>query len=962
MNFNKTIFAGALALSLITSGVFAQVKKKPATTTKPAATTAAKGKPAAAATTKPAALPVDPAVIIGKLPNGLTYYIRSNSAPKNRAYLFLVNKAGSVLETDAQQGMAHFVQRLAFDGTKDFSKNEEIAFLGKSGGKFNPDVSGNASYDETIYQMVVPTDTVKLFDTGFKLLANLAGYVTFDAAEAEKEKAVLLQAAQQHGNPQERLEQQTYPVLLANSKYAQRMPLGKEEAIKTFTAAAAKSFYHDWYRPDLQAVIVVGDVDPKNVEQLIKTYFSPLKNPVPEKPRVAYSVPPVPGTTVKIATDKDLGYTAVQIVVKHPQGVIKTPADILQDIRINLFNQMLNTRISETLQQRNPPFAYAQASYGGFAGRQDAFSAIAEAKAGGLEAAVKGITTEIERAKKFGFTLTELERAKQNTLQQMGNMYTARAQANSSVYLAQYIQNFVGGAAVPGVEYTYNYYVNNIGKITIPDMNALAAKFITDQNRVIIIAAPDADKDKLPNEKTLSDWMAEAGKNITAYSDDINTEPLMAARPTPGKVLSRQEDSIISVTRLTLKNGLKVILKPTKFQNNQILINGYSFGGTSLASDKDFVSANMAAGVIGNSGVAKLDQGQLNVKLRTAQINISPYISETTQGISGNSTPADFETAMQLLYLYFTQPRKDAETWQSTMAKTRALLDNKNADPGSVYQDTVTALMSNHNPRAMPTTLDQLNAASLDKAFEFYKDRFADASDFTFTFVGSFANDQILPYIETYLGSLPSDNHRETYRKMNIHPVAGQVSRTIYKGASDKATVQLVFSDTYTHNESNNIQLDALEDILNRRLTARLPEKTSGAYSLSAGINYVKIPQSRYKATISFLCAPADVDKVTNDIMDEISKIKQNGADTTSIKSFIITQSRSIQTQLRQNYFWAGYLASSDQDGEDPDRIIPHIQALNEVTVQTTKDAANKYLSGTNLIKIILLPAKEEKK
>jgi len=414
--------------------------------------------------------------------------------------------------------------------------------------------------------------------------------------------------------------------------------------------------------------------------------------------------------------------------------------------------------------------------------------------------------------------------------------------------------------------------------------------------------------------------------------------------------------------RLTLKNGVKVILKPTKFQGNQILINGYSLGGTSLASDADFISANMAAGVVSKSGLAGFDQGQLNIKLRGTQLNMSPYINETVQGISGNAAPGDFATAMQLLYLYFTQPRKDAEVWQSTIAQNTSLLNGRSADPASVFQDTVTALLSNRIPRATPATVAQLNAASLDKAFDFYKGRFADASGFTFTIVGNFAVEQVAPYIEMYLGSLPATNSKETYKNVGNHPVTGQVNRTIYKGTSEKATVELIYSGKYDYKEENNIQMDALEDILDRRLIARLPEKTSGAYSLSAGINYLKIPDGRYKATISFLCAPADVDKLTTAITDEINKIKLNGADTTNIKTFINTESRNIQAQLRQNYFWAGYISSSEQNGEDPDRIIPHIQALNDITPASTKIAANKTLNNDNLIKIVLLPAKEEKK
>lgn len=951
MNFNKSVFTGAFLLALITTGAFAQVKKKTTTPAKPAT---ANNKTTVAA--KPAALPVDANVTTGKLPNGLTYYIRNNSVPKGQAFVLLVERAGSVLEGDNQQGLAHLVQRMAFDGTKDFSKADIQKVLTAKGFKFAPDVNGNTAFDETVFQMVLPTDTALLLEKGFKLMANIATGVNFTPADFDAEKAALLQDITGAKNPQDKLQQQTSPALLANSKYGTHLPYGKEETVKNLTINDVKTFYHDWYRPDLQGLIVVGDVDVVAVKKLIDTYFAPLKNPAPEKPRTLFTVPVLPGTVVKTATDKGLAYTAVQIVVRHPQTAIRTQADMMEDIRQALFNQMMNTRISETAQLQSAPFKYAQINYGSFTGKINAFSAIAEARPGELEAAVKGISAEMERAKKFGFTLTELERAKQNSLAQMSSMYDNRTKAASSGYLSQYLQNFELGTAIPGVEYTYNFFLNNIGKITQADMQAMANRVITDQNRTVIIAAPEADKDKLPAEKTILDWLAAGTKMAAAYSDDINTEPLMAKLPVAGKVVSRQEDSILSITRLTLSNGIKVILKPTKFQNNQILINGYSMGGASLASDADHYSAMTSAGVIGSSGIDNLEQGQLNVKLRNAQFNITPYMSETSAGISGNATNADFETAMQMVYLYFTKPRKDVQTWNTKISQAKSLLANRDLDPASLFQDTLTALLNNHVKRAMPVTLDELNNASLDKAFDFYKARFANASNFTFVFTGSFQVDQIIPFLEAYLASLPSTGGKETFKDHGEHPVSGEVSRTITKGKGDKANVNLIYTGTYDFNEKNNIQLDALEEILNRKLTARFPDKTSGAYSMGAGVNYVKIPESRYKVTISFAAAPADVDKIIGGVTDELAKLKTNGADTTVIKIFVTLEARSIQNQLRQNYFWAGYLASSEQDGEDPDRIIPHIQNLNDVTPQSTKQAANKYLSGANLIKVVLMP------
>jgi zinc protease len=951
MKLNYKVSVAALALLAMSFGAFSQVKKKPATTAKPAA-----------ATQQPRTfnLPVDPDVIIGHLPNGLTYYIRKNSEPKNRAELYLVNKAGSVLETDSQQGLAHFSEHMAFNGTRDYPKNELVDYLQKSGVKFGADLNAYTSFDETVYQLPLPTDSAKVFEKGFNILANWAGYQSFNPKEIDAERGVVLEEARLNGkNAQERLSHQTLPVILNNSRYALRIPIGKEDIIKGFNPETIKSFYHDWYRPDLQAVIVVGDFDPVRVERLIKENFSSLSNPANEKPRTLYTVPPTPGTAVKIATDKEFPYTLGEIIVKHPGTVIKTTADYLQSMRVELFNQMLNARMGELLQKSNPPFLFGQASYGTFIGKQNAFSIIVVAKPGELQTAIKAAVAESERARTYGFTLTELERAKQNALTGIDNAYKERDKTQSVNFVNEYQQNFLNKDAIPGLSYEYNFYVNNIGKITLAEINAMAGKFISDQNRVVIVEAPDKEKDKLPNEKTLLDWISAGGKDLKPYIDNTNDNPLVARLPTPGKITSVQTDSLIATTTLMLSNGIKVILKPTQFKNDQILINGYSFGGTSLSSDQDFTSADLSTGVITSSGVGDFTQAQLDKKLSGKNVNVSPYISDDAQGISANSTPKDFETAMQLIYLYFTQPRKDANIWQSNITQTKSVLATRNLDPVSVYQDTVSAVLSNHNFRGMVITTDRLNIASLEKAYDFYKDRFADASSFVFTFVGNFDVETLKPYIQAYLGSLPSTNRKETYKNLNINPPPGQITKTVYKGIGDKSSVQLVFSGDYDYSEANNIQIDALESILQIKLDERLREKEGMVYSPGVRASYKKIPAGRYSFSVSFECAPANVDKLIAATMEEIDKIKQTGSLVADIEKFAVQEARSTQVQLKENIFWAGFLGAASQNDQNPDDILHHVSDLSNVTVQSTKDTANKYLSGNNLIKLILMPEKK---
>jgi zinc protease len=943
----------AVLLAITVNTTYAQTKRKPSSKDKPVTT--AKATPKASE-----AIPLDPAVIVGKLPNGLTYYIRKNVEPKHRAELYLVNKAGSVLENDAQQGLAHFTEHMAFKGTKDFPKKELINYLEKSGVKFGADLNAYTSFDETVYQLPLPTDSAKIFATGFKILSNWAGYVSFDTDQIESERGVVLEESRLRGkNAQERLSQIIYPVIFNNSRYAVRIPIGKEDILKTFKPEVIKSFYHDWYRPDLQAVVAVGDFDVKQVEELIKQNFSALKNPAGEKPRTKYMVPPSLGTTVKIATDKELPYTIAEVIVKHPGHAIKTKTDYIRSLQISLFNSMLGARLGELTQKADPPFLYGVANYGGFLGGLDAFTSIAVAKPGELQKALTAVVDETERARKFGFTETELDRAKQNAMTSMESAYKEKDKTKSINFVNEYQRNFLKGEAAPGIDFEYNFYKKYLNEIKLSEVNALASEFIKDQDRDIIVEAPDKEKDKLPTEQTLLSWVNNAGKAVTAYVDNVSKKPLLDKIPVGTKTVSMQKDAAIGTTTLTLGNGVKVVLKPTDFKNDQILINGYSFGGTSLASDADFTTDNLIDGVVNSSGIAAMTQIQMDKMLAGKNLSISPFISETSQGINGSSSPKDLETALQLVYLYYTQPRKDPDIWQSTIAQIKASLVNKGLDPASVFQDTVSAVMSSYNFRRMSITSDQLNKVNLDKGFAFYKDRFADASGTTFTLTGSFDVEKIKPLIEQYLGGLPSANRKETYNNLGIHPPTGNITKTVYKGIGDKSTVQIAFTGDYAYGEANNVQMDALGAILQFRMLDRLRQKESGVYSPGVRASYNKLPNGRYSVTIYFGCAPANVDKLIAASMDEINKIKQNGPEATDIQKFVAEQKRAIEVQVRENGFWQGYLNRTSQYGDDPDAVLNQIKDLDMVTIQTVKDAANKYLTDSNVIKLILLPEKK---
>ena len=954
MNFKHTFFLSATVLLVTVGGAFAQVKKKPAPSPKSKPVSPAKQIAPQASTQ---ILPTDPFLLKGTLPNGLTYYIRSTQALPKKAELVLVTKAGSVLETDAQRGYAHLISHLALKGTTELTEDQLTAFLKLTKNNLKADSNALSSYDESAYRLTVPTDTADALNKGLNLLAGWAGSMIFDPAKVNAARAAVLEELKSGANVmKDRLDKSALPFMLNNSRYALRNPKGEEAVIAAADATTLKSFYTDWYRPDLQAIIVVGDVDAKKVETFIKNTFAALKAPANLKPVTPYTITPVTGPQIKFITDKDLPYVVTQVVISHPQIVAKTPAGFVQNMQLNLFNEMLAARIDELKQQSNSPFLFAQAGYNSFIGKQDAFIALAISSSRGIDTAVKTLATEIERIRKFGFVSTELERAKQNGISRVGYEYEQRDNILPGSIAAEYQRSFLWGGIATGTSYKYTYYLDNIGKIDLATMNALAAKLLT-QNKAILVQAPESEKALLPTEQAVRTWFTTGGTALKAYEDNASI-PLMEKLPIAGKVTSIKTDSTILTTNITLSNGVKVILKPTQFQQGQIIMNGFAFGGTSLASDQDFTSADLAAKVISMSGVGDFSQTQLERMLRNKSLNIEPYTSNIVQGFSGFTSSADFETAIQLLHLYFTRPRKDAAAWQNTIAQTKSALVLRGVEETSMFQDTVNAILSGYNKRGMTTTIAQLNAASLDKAYQFYKDRFSNAANFTFTFTGSFTVDAILPFLETYLGSLPTKSGTETFKNLGMHPPAGNITKTIVKGKGDNATAELIFSGAYDYNAANNVDLDAVETILYLKIAQRIKD-TTGKIDVGVRVTYVKQPESRYRVNIDIQCPVADFDRITGYVMDEVSKFKQNGAEQKELNTFVLDEARNIQSQLKQNAFWSGALNVAAQNGDDPDKILLHAQLLQQLNIQRTKEAAIKYLNDTNLIKLVLMPEKK---
>ncbi|WP_017260090.1 M16 family metallopeptidase [Pedobacter arcticus] len=911
-----------------------------------------------------ATIPTDSGVVIGKLPNGLTYYIRKNVEPKNRAELYLVNKVGSIVENDDQQGLAHFTEHMAFNGTRDFPKNELISYLQKAGVRFGADLNAYTGFNQTVYQLPLPTDSIAVFEKGFDILANWAGYVTLDDKEIDQERGVIVEEDRQRGkNAQERMSKQLLPVLLSNSRYAERLPIGKLDILNSFKYETIKQFYKDWYRPNLQAVIAVGDFDVAKVEQLIKDNFSDLSNPDNERKRENYGILDNAEPLVKIVTDPEFPYNVAAVTYKHPEVVEKNEAQLKTKILTSLINTMLSNRLTEIVQKGNAPFVFAQSNYGSFQGglvNLDAFNSVAVSKdASGLEAAIKAVITENVRMKKYGFTTTELDRAKINLQTGVDKQFKEKDKTKSAVFVQQYVESFLKGQAIPSMDYVHDFYTKNISSISITEINKLAATFVTDDNMIAILQAPEKEKQNLPNEATFLTWIKTAGDDVQPYIDNTVDKPLMTNKPIAGTIVAEKKIEDIGVTELTFSNGVKVVLKPTDFKNDQILFSASSKGGTSLASDEDFRSAQMADELVGQSGIADFDESQLGKLLTGKVASANPFIGTYSEGINGSASPKDLETALQLTYLYFTAPRKDASVLKTQLESMQTILSNRLTQPTAVFQDTAIAVLNSYKKRAQQITIPELSEINLDRAVAFYKQRFANAGDFTFTFVGNFNLDEIKPLLASYLGSLPSNGAKESFKDLGLEPLPGDITKKVYKGLEDKANVSLVYHGNYNYSDKENLQLDALKAILEIKILERLREKESGVYSPRVNVNYDNEPKAQYSLGISFSCASANVDKLIAATIDEVKELQKNGASADDIQKFKAEEVRQLELQTRENGFWLGYLQNAYDNNKDPKAVLAYNKSLVEVSNASTKTAANKYLKSDNFIKLILLPEKK---
>lgn len=902
-------------------------------------------------------IPLDPRVKSGKLSNGMMYFIMQNKKPENRAELRLVVNAGSVCEDDDQKGLAHFVEHMAFNGTKNFPRQELIDYVQLIGMKFGPDLNAYTSFDETVYMLQVPTDKKEILEKGLLILQDWGSNISFVDEEIDKERGVIWEEWRLGKNAEERIYQKQLPYMFYDSKYAQRDVIGDTSIILNAPYEAFKRFYRDWYRPDNMAIIVVGDIDVDYIEEYIKTNFSKLQNPPNPRPRETYPLGKPNQPLISVETDKELSYPQINITFLHPRTNKIYENTIEMQITERLIATMLNNRYDEYRTKPNPPFMFAFGYYGSYIGDKDAFQAVCYAKADDIEYSYKTLLTELFRAYQTGFTSTELERAKTQFVRGIEKQIDEIDKTESRNYASNLIQHFLREAPVPHPKQMLDYANQHFKNITIDKINTRYKELITPQNPIILISAPDVEGVKYPNQnQALLIFNEIKNSIIPVYVDKVSDKPLFRKKLVPGKIIKETKNEKLNYYDLTLSNGIRVILKKTDFKNDEILMQAFSSGGNSLISDKDLPAMQLASQVISQSGIDEFDYNTLNKMLTGKIVRVLPYISTLEEGLGGSSSVKDVEILLQLIHLYFTNPRFDKDALQATISQYKDRIKANANDPESIFFDSTTAIIYEYNPRMMPLTNVELDKIDGKKLFKFFKERFANPADFTFIFTGAIEIDTIKKLLEKYIASLPTNKTKEKWVDNKVRPSKKPINWNFYKGIDHKSVVVLQLYGDFVYNPENRLAMRALNEYLNNRLREVIREDKSGTYGVYASISGSKYPYENYSLYIYWGCQPERVDELTDAVIDILKEIKTKDADDKNIQKIKETFTRDWEMRKIENRYWTSIIKNSIFFNEDASYIPEFNKMIEKIDAKMIRDAANLYFDENKILKFKLYP------
>lgn len=910
---------------------------------------------------------MDPSVVLGSLSNGLTYYIRHNEEPQERAQLSLVIKAGSVHEEDDERGLAHFVEHMAFNGTERFEKQEIIEYLESLGTSFGPDLNAYTTFDHTRYFLEIPTDDPETMETAFQILSDWAYSITFDPEEVELERDVILEEWRLSRGFGARFQENWFNPIFGESLYADRAPIGLLEVIENAPQERLVEYYERWYRPDNMALIAVGDFDADAIESKIQQHFAPApegKAP-PERSTVdaptirpTIEVPQHEDPRINVFTDPEAPPTQLILVRKldpissHDLNAFRTNAIE------RLAYSMINARLFERGQTENPPYLQSGGQRGGFVERFDITQFWAVVEKGGIETGFEALLEELQRARQHGFTSTELEREKTTLLSLIENAFKERDQRNSSILASTYADHFLTNSLTIGIEAAWPLYQELLPQITVDEVNAIAASWSQTDNSVLLVLRPEADAIKPDDElasavqsqlETADSWQ------VDAYVDTFEDVPLLATIPTPGSIAAEEQIDSIDAQKWTLSNGITVIAKQTDFRNDQVLFNAFSPGGHSLVADMDHVSAQYAASLVSGSGVGPHDNIDLDKLLAGKQVSVSPYINELSEGFQGNASPDDLETLFQLINLYATAPRLDPVYFGTLESSLRASAETRTNDPDSVFFDAVNNILNQNHFRERRLSLELLDELDIERAGAVYADRFSDLGDSTFVFVGAFEWDELRTLSETYLASLPTMGRTEQWIDHDVDPPTTLIDEVVHSGIEPRSLSVLVYTGDFEWSNTDALALNAAGEMLNIRVRERVREQLGGAYAINAYATTQLIPDPEYQMVIIFGSDPARIDELLAEVKAEIDWLRSGGEQELldTVKELLRSPR---EEQLRTNGFWLDQIRTITQRDGDLDSINQFEESLDALTLEDVVAVAQKYLTTDRYIRVVLLP------
>ncbi len=903
---------------------------------------------------------VDNQVKIGKLSNGLTYYIRQNAYPANKAELRLVLNVGSILETDAQQGLAHFMEHMAFNGSRNFPGNTMVDFLQRNGVKYGADLNAYTSFDETVFMLPVASDRQSLLDSAFLVLQDWAFNNAFDVKEIDKERGVVLEEARLHKGAQQRMSNKYFPFLFNGSKYQYRLPIGEEKVIQTFTPATLKNFYTNWYRPNLMSVVVVGDVDVDEVEEMIVNRFAKYNNPrkAPTRPAIT-AVKARNEASAMVVTDPEATSTLVQIFNNiQPQAKIQTWADYRKSIIENLAFSIINNRLSELGKKENSPYLFAFAGNSPFLRGYESITSTVMVKGDQVQGSVDALIREINRARKYGFLPAELSRAKSELKNSAEKSYMERENMQSAGYAAQYVSHFLNQTPLPGIENRHEFIRQVADEITLQEVNEVATQIPGHEKATTLLLAPSAQLNNLPDHAGLVAMVASADKiAVDPYEESAIAEKLIEELPAPGTITASSHNEKLGTFNYTLGNGVTVTLKPTTFKNDEIQMDGWRHGGYQQYNVNDRYNAQLAANIVENMGFGPFNPVELEKFLAGKSLHVTPYLNPSEEGIEGYSSVKDLETFFQLVYAAMMSPRTDESLFRAYIEQQKAGLQYVSNNPDVTFQDTLQRILYQNHPwtNTIPLISDY-ESISLPKAMEYYRKTFNNADGLHFTFVGNIDTTVMLPLIKQYIASLPASKTPHEFHDNQVRMLDGARDILLKRGQEDQAEVLFIWEGLGPATPENQMKLAALLEVLNIEVNEKLREEMGSMYAGGFGGGMSKRPVERFNIQASIPTSPQEVDAVTKALLALIRDAQAGKITRDNLNKVKANWTRQRAQAMENNGFWLQQLSNAFINGTDPEQILTYNDRVNTLTVNDLTQIARSFLDLNQLKRVVRLP------